>query len=126
VSVPVAATWRYHLPNENGEGWAIAFLDSSGVFTSVSDYGDYGHRWPQAGWGPEDFRAFFLQCDDSYILGKISRRDEYDGDRTVRAIKDRILELRPCGCGEPAEYESEDDPDVLLCFCCKALESGIG
>jgi len=49
VTAPVQV-WRYHLPNdrETREGWAIAFLDSIGCFTVLSDYGDYGYRWPEA------------------------------------------------------------------------------
>jgi hypothetical protein len=87
-------TWRYQLPNENGEGWAIVFMDSIGCFSVLSDYGDYGYRWPQAGWGPGDFRKFILGCDDHYLLRKIARRDHYDGDKTLRAIKKRILRWR--------------------------------
>jgi hypothetical protein len=87
-------TWRYHLPNVKGEGWAIAFLDAIGCFTVLSDYGNYGHRWPQAGWGPGDFRVFFLQTDDDYVMRKLARRDTYYGDRTLRAVKERILECR--------------------------------
>lgn len=90
-------TWRYHLPSIKGEGWAIVYMDSIGVFTCVSDWGDYGYRWPQAGWGPGDFRKFFLQCYDEYILRKIARPDVYDGEATLRAVKERILEARRHG-----------------------------
>jgi hypothetical protein len=89
--------WRYHLPSVNGEGWAIAFLDSIGCFSVLSDYGDYGHRWPEAGWGPGGFREFFVQCGGSYVLGKIARREAYYAARTVRAVKDSILESRRHG-----------------------------
>jgi hypothetical protein len=91
------STWRYHLPSENGEGWAIIFMDSIGCFSALSDWGDYGYRWPEAGWGPGDFRAFFLQCDDNYILRKISRSEVYYGDRTAKNIRRRICELRRGG-----------------------------
>jgi hypothetical protein len=92
-----AKVWRYHLPSENGEGWAIVFLDSIGCFTALSDWGNYGHRWPEAGWGPGDFRDFFVRCDDSYVIGKIARSDEYHGERTAKAIKARIIEYRHDG-----------------------------
>jgi hypothetical protein len=87
-------TWRYHLPSENGEGWAIVFLDSIGCFSALSDYGDYGYRWPIAGWGPGDFRTFLLQCDDDYVLHKIAPRHQYDPDGTLKNVKRRILEVR--------------------------------
>jgi hypothetical protein len=87
-------TWRYHLASIKGEGWIVAFLDSIGCFSVLSDFGDYGHRWPQAGWGPGDFRKFFVQCDGDYILRKIARRDVYDGKETYEAIRRRICELR--------------------------------
>lgn len=88
-------TWRYHLPNVNGEGWAIAFLDSIGCFSCLSDYGDYGYRWPEAGWGDYDFRKFFgREGNADYVLHKIARSDEYDGKTTLRAVKERIIEDR--------------------------------
>jgi hypothetical protein len=86
--------WRYHLPSIKGEGWVIAFLDSIGAFSCLSDWGDYGYRWPQAGWGPGDFRQFFVQCHDDYVLHKIARRDTYHSDRTLRNVKDHILSHR--------------------------------
>lgn len=87
-------TWRYSIPSERGNGWAIAFVDSIGCFSVLSDYGDYGYRWPQAGWGPGDFRRFLLQCNDDYILRKLARRDHYDGEATLRNVKDVILQNR--------------------------------
>jgi hypothetical protein len=93
------AMWRYHLPSEKGEGWCIAFLDAIGVFMCVSDYGNYGYRWPQDGWGSQYrcFREFFLHCDDDYIMRKIARRQEYVGSETLAEIKRHILELRRGG-----------------------------
>ena len=67
-------TWRYHLPNINLEGWVIAFLDSTGCLSVLSDFGDYGYRWHEGGWGPGDFREFFVRCDSGYISRKIASR----------------------------------------------------
>jgi len=97
VTSEAVQTWRYSLPSIRGEGWAIAFLDSIGCFSVLSDWGNYGYRWPQAGWGPGDFRAFFSRCNDDYIVRKIARRDVYYGGQTLRAVKDRILEWRRHG-----------------------------
>ena len=93
-------TWRYHLPNENGEGWAIAFLDSIGCFSVLSDYGDYGYRWPESGWSnpqERDFRQFFLGTNDHYVLAKVARSDMYDGDATLASVKSSILNCRRYG-----------------------------
>lgn len=87
-------TWRYHLPNSRGEGWVIAFLDSIGCFSVLSDYGNYGHRWPQAGWGPGDFRSFLVQCGDDYILRKLAPQRAYDGAETLINVKRAIIEAR--------------------------------
>lgn len=89
-------TWRYHLPSVKGEGWAIIFMDSLWCFSVLSDWGNYGHRWPVNGAADEsrDFRAFIVRADDDYILRKIAPRDEYDGDRTCRALQRHILERR--------------------------------
>jgi len=92
--------WRYHLPSEKGEGWAIAFMDSIGCFSVLSDYGDYGYRWPERGWSSpdeRDFRQFFMRTDDEYVLRKIARSDHYDGQATYKNIKRQILELRRSG-----------------------------
>lgn len=89
-----ACTYRYHLPSANGEGWAIVFLDSTGCFSVLSDWGNYGHRWPYQGWGPGDFRAFFLQCEDDYVLRKIAPSKEYNGGASCESIKSHILERR--------------------------------
>ena len=86
--------WRYQLPSNRGEGWAIAFLDSIGVFTVVSDWGDYGYRWPQNGWGQGDFREFLVECDADYVRRKIATKKVYDGDDTLRSVKDAILSAR--------------------------------
>jgi hypothetical protein len=93
-------TWRYHVPNDRkaGEGWAILFLDSIGCFTALSDWGNYGNRWQESGWGKYDFRKFVLEMGDDYLLNKITHgQDEYDADATLRSIKRDILEARRSG-----------------------------
>ena len=53
--------WRYSFPSIKGEGWAIFFLDETGCFAALSDYGDWSYRWNQRGL-PEKltFRHFLL------------------------------------------------------------------
>ena len=113
MTTSAVTTWRYHLPSVNCEGWAIAFLDSIGCFSVLSDYGDYGHRWPFA-WGPGDFREGFLRFGDDYILRKIARQDHYDGELTLRSVKARICELRRHGSWNRAKARQEWD---LLARC---------
>lgn len=87
-------TWRYALPNQKGEGWAIIFIDSIGCFTALSDWGNVAYRWPENGWGDFDFRKFLLRCDDSYLTGKFGQnRREYDPEGTLAAVKERIETL---------------------------------
>ena len=111
-------TWRYSLPNIQGEGWAIIFIDSIGCFTALSDWGDVGYRWPQQGWGPGDFRAFLLQCDDSYLMGKLGQnRKEYDPESTLANVKDTIIQYRRDGTFDKdtarEEWDRLDTYDML-------------
>lgn len=87
--------WRYSFPSIKGEGWAIFFLDETGCFAALSDYGNWSYRWNQRGL-PEKltFRHFLLQCDDDYILRKVAPVQEYDDAATLLAVKETILGMR--------------------------------
>ena len=88
-------TWRYSVPSENCEGWAILFLDDAGCFAVLSDYGNYAYRWNARGFGsPGGIRPFLLGCDNGYLAGKLSPQKVYDGDATLRAVREYILERR--------------------------------
>ena len=69
------------------------FLGADGVFSTVSDYGDYGYWWRDVG-GDGDIRRFLCDCDAGYLVRKLAPTLERDDDATVRAIKDCILDLR--------------------------------
>jgi hypothetical protein len=87
--------WRYSFPSIKGEGWAIFFLDETGCFAALSDYGDWSYRWNQRGLPEETtFRHFLLQCADDYILGKIAPKQEYDDEGSVVAVKETIIGMR--------------------------------
>jgi hypothetical protein len=86
--------WRYYLPNVNGEGWAEIILCSSGFFGAVSDYGDYAFAWRRPARGDECIRRFMLDIGPDYVRGKIAPREEYDGARSVRAVRKCILDER--------------------------------
>jgi hypothetical protein len=88
-------TWRYSFPSVKGEGWAIIFLDETGCFAALSDYGDWSYRWNQRGLPEETtFRHFIIQCEDDYILRKIAPKQEYDDEATLQAVRETILGMR--------------------------------
>lgn len=43
------------------------------------------------------FRQFLLECDDGYLLRKISPTQEWDGDATMETIKETIIGMRRDG-----------------------------
>jgi hypothetical protein len=81
--------WRYALPNENYEGWAVVHLDEYGFCSVISDYGDYSYHWPRQSWGPCDFRKFLLRCDEGYLTSKFA-----GGQRVLSASQTRELILQ--------------------------------
>lgn len=89
-------TWRYSVPSVNGEGWAVLFLDSVGCFAAISDWGNFAHHWPVAGWRESgDFRTFIaVGASDDYILRKLAPRLEYDAEETLKTVKDAIRRKR--------------------------------
>jgi hypothetical protein len=86
--------WRYEQGNEKGECWFIAFLDEACCFAVLSDFGDYSYRWSPTGIGKQDFRDFITSCNSDYLLSKFCRRDEYQSEATVKAVKQAIIDER--------------------------------
>lgn len=88
--------WRYYLPSQKGEGFAEIVLCSSGFFGAVSDYGNYSFAWRHFGEG--DFRAFVAGLGWDYLAGKLGpcsgHQDQADYERTVKVIREHILEHR--------------------------------
>jgi hypothetical protein len=85
-------TWRYYLPNdERLEGWAIVFLDSTGCFTTVSDWGNYGYRWDNPGSSVNlDVREWLIARGDDYLLSKLAPEEIYDGPATRKGVEDYL------------------------------------
>ena len=79
---------RYNVP-----GWAVVFLDTRGILSVVSDYGDYGYWFGSIG-GDGDIRRFLCECDDDYLMRKIAPQDVYDGAATKAGILKHIREYR--------------------------------
>ncbi len=92
----VHQVWRYYIPSVNGEGWGVFFLDSDGIISAVTDYGNYGCWFSDP--GCKDFREFFLNAwrDRGYFLRKfaVNTKKVYQGEETFSAIKQEILSRR--------------------------------
>lgn len=85
--------WRYYIPSQKLEGWAIFVLGSDGYFSAVSDYGNYAFLWTHH--GCKDFREFLLRADRDwdYFANKLSDGNRvYDGENTIKRIRERISE----------------------------------
>ena len=85
--------WRYSVPSKEGEGWAVLFLDDSGIFAAASDYGNYVYSH----FCCNSIRHFVanLRCDH-YILDKLTggNKTEYNSKRTVQVLKELICTNR--------------------------------
>lgn len=90
--------WRYYLPSIKGEGYAVIFLDSAGVFSVVSDWGNYGYIWGNH--GCKSIKHFLVKChkDWDYLAGKFNPTRVTDYDKTIENIKDRIRTYLEDGC----------------------------
>lgn len=86
--------WRYSIPNQNNEGWAIFVIGSDGYFSAVSDYGNYAYIWRCT--GRDDFREFLLSAerDWDYFARKLAPERVYDEESTANSIRKAILEQR--------------------------------
>jgi hypothetical protein len=105
--------YRYYLPSALGEGWAEVALCSSGMFASVSDYGNYAYAWRST--GEKDFRAWIanLAEDPAYVMGKLNggRKQVFNGAATCIKIKRHIIEQRRRG--SYTKDEARDEWDLL-------------
>ena len=101
---------RYDILNREVMSWAIIVIGSDGLLAICSDYGNYAHKWPTQGWGEGDFREFLLTIDVWYYLSsKLSTCSHYDGEATVRRIREDILQGRRSGCYDREFARSEWD-----------------
>lgn len=96
-------TWRYSLPSlpDHSDSWSVVFIDSRGVVSIVSDYGNWGHCWPVRHTGHDDIREFLLRCDWDYVARKLGTREDlqvFDGEATQKSIRRDICEARRHRC----------------------------
>ncbi len=88
-------TWHYFFPNDKpGEGWAHIFITDSGMFSAVSDWGNYANWWSHP--GTKDFREFFLSAerDWEYFARKLRPEKILDEEASFKNIKGEILRQR--------------------------------
>lgn len=88
-------TRKYDVRGDRGEWLATVFLDARGIFSTVSDYGNYGYWWGNIG-GNGDIRSFLLRSerDPGYFQSKLDPSEHYDGEATVNAIRKLVVDLR--------------------------------
>ncbi len=94
TSVTKSTCERYDLKFE-GYGWATFTIDENGgLFSCMSDYGDYSYSWPRH--GRKSFKHFILELarDPYYFLGKVSMRTYFDYDKAANKWKREIIERR--------------------------------
>ena len=90
--MPTTKTWTYVLPSHKGEGYAYIFLTDTGVFSTVSDFGNYGYIWSHTGF--DDVREFFLKSNPGYFLEKLAPEQEFDDVQTLenaRLLFERLV-----------------------------------
>lgn len=87
--------------------WIGTFVISDdGYFSTVSGWGNYAFYWSHAG---QCFRSFLASIDTDYLLHKISRANEYDGEATGNAVRRHILTSRREGSMDREDARREWD-----------------
>ena len=96
---------RYDVRTEGGAWLAVVFLGADGFFSTVSDYGNYGHWWGST--GRDDFRDFLCGTSADYLVGKFSPEWEMDPDASEIEVKKCIIRLRREGTLTADEARAE-------------------
>lgn len=82
---------RYTFRWEGHVWWAVIMITEDGFLSIHSDFGDYNYRWQAFG---ESFKSFLVDLDHSYLMGKLSRRDEFNEKNTIDQIINDISSYR--------------------------------
>lgn len=108
---------RFYAVRGEHREWARFWLTDDGCLTILSDFGNYGYWWWDI--ADSDFREFLIGCDNDYVMRKLADgRREFDGEATVKRIRDWIVRLRRDGdlSREDAAFEwnlVHPKPDAL-------------
>lgn len=86
--------WRYYIPTVDGlEGWGLFLLDSTGMFSAVTDFGNAAYKFEVR--EGEDIRKYFAKGVPGNLLPNLFYNlRRYDGDETLRKVKEDIIYLR--------------------------------
>lgn len=85
---------RYDIKWKNG--WAVVFITEDGLFSAISDYGNYGYYWASPGMPFKEF-VIGLEKDPGYMLSKIGGKMKIDEGATVKNIREDVLKARKSG-----------------------------
>lgn len=92
--------------------WARIWVTSDGMISICSDYGNYGYWFGAPGC---EIRKFLTGCDpgpSGYIAIKLAEgRRVYDGDGTLKSLKEHILSSRRGG--DLTREEARDEWQLL-------------
>lgn len=109
--------------------WAIAVVhDASGCLSLVTDYGNWSHRWSQAGLGDRTLHTFLARAGADYVLRKVmdsKQREVFSKAKTVASLRDAVCQRRREGActreeareawealdGWDPELDADDCPD---------------
>ncbi|PEW58499.1 hypothetical protein CN448_31425 [Bacillus cereus] len=80
---------KYKIPSVNGEGWGVFLFDDTGIFTAITDFGNFSY-WFET-WKGESMKDFLSSRRPDQILCKIANEDVIDIDRTIEYIKENLL-----------------------------------
>ncbi|MED1406870.1 hypothetical protein P4U07_29745 [Bacillus mycoides] len=80
---------RYTVPSVDGEGWGIILFDNTGVFSAITDFGNFAH-WFMLG-SNESMEEFLLSRRPDQILCKIANEDVVDIEGTIKYIKENLI-----------------------------------
>lgn len=98
----------YTLRKANGSWLGQIVLTSDGMYSSVTDWGNFSYAWRST--GEKDFRNFFINMDEDYFAGKMYSGITYiaNGKKIRQACDTYAQEIFPAlQKAIKAELESE-------------------
>jgi hypothetical protein len=83
----------YTIRFDDHRDWFIqaTIIEDRGYLALHTSHGDWQYRWGSPG---KSFKHFLTTLDDSYLMGKLGQRDFFEGNDTVKQIKNDVIEKR--------------------------------